>query len=420
MAAVLSPSVLAEVRAEYAERHPESKRLFDRLRRVLPGGETRSVTYYEPFPVGISGGAGCYITDVDGRRYVDLLNNYTALVHGHAFGPIVEAIERAAALGSVFPAPHERLAELAERMLERFNAIDLVRFTNSGSEAAELALRIARHVTGRRKIVAFVGGYHGSAEAFADPSPSVSRVEYNDTDGVRGALDRDTAAVFVEPFLGSGGVVVARPGFLDAVGRAAHAVGALFVLDEVQAARTAYNGMEGMLAEQPDLVLFGKIIGGGLPVGAVGGRHSIMVETAADRGSVKHSGTFNGNPVTSAAGVASLDALTEAAITDMNARAARLADKIERVGGDNGIPVVVTRAGSILHVHFAENPPDNAGDVTREDDALVSALHLLLLRFGVYAAPRGMLNLSTVLSDADLQTVEKAYTAAFAWLHGHW
>lgn len=402
-----------EIAAAYASRRPRSRALYERLRALLPGGETRSVTFYRPFPSAIQKGEGAHILDADGHRYIDVLNNYTALVHGHAFPPAVEALQRVARDGTAFPAPTEALADLAEQIVQRFAAAELVRFTNSGTEAAILALRIARRASGRRKIVMFNGGYHGTAPPFADGDLDAVLVPYNDLDAVEEAVSSEVAAVFAEPFLGSGGVIPAAPGFLEGVQRVARAAGALFVVDEVQAARNSYAGEHSHLAEMPDLILLGKLIGGGLPVGAVAGRGELLEHTAADRGSLPHSGTFNGNRATLAAGSASLQALDAEAIIQLNIRAERLAAAIEAAGTAAGIAVSVTRAGSIMHVHLLPEAPTNAAEASGADPEKTTAMHLLLLDAGVYAAPRGMLNLSTAVTGQDLDEVVRAYAGAF-------
>lgn len=370
---------------EYEARTPRSRDLFEQFRSRLPGGETRTITFYRPYPVVIARGEGPILTDVDGNRYVDVLNNYTSLVHGHAFPPIVDAIREVAAEGTAFPAPHPRQLEWAELLTERYPGVERVRFTNSGTEAAILAARIARRATGRDRILLFEGAYHGTGPEFLGERGDVVRVPYGEI-----ALDESIAAVFVEPFLGSGGVVEAGEDFLHELQAEARRTGALFVLDEVQSLRNAYRGVHGELGLEPDLVLVGKIIGGGIAVGAVGGRRDVMELTAADRhDALLHAGTFNGNPLAAAAGVACLTALDERAIADLNRRATELAARI---------PISVRRSGSIMHV----DAPDPA------------ALHLALLLEGVFAAPRGMLNLSTAMTDDDCEAVAEAYGRAIA------
>jgi glutamate-1-semialdehyde 2,1-aminomutase len=400
--------------AEFRLRTPLSGILSDRLHKVLPGGETRSVTHYSPYPVAIREGHGPRLWDLDGNEYLDVLNNYTSLVHGNAFAPVVEAIQDALAKGSAFPAPHLPLADLAECLVDRFPGVELVRFTNSGTEAAVLAARIARAVTKRERIVMFEGGYHGTASDFVDAPSSTSAVPYNDLTRLEAVLDPSVAAIFVEPFLGSGGVIPAAPGFLEGVQELAQSVGALLVLDEVQSLRNAYDGWHGSQSLRPDLILMGKIIGGGLPVGAVGGRREPMSVTAADvSGSILHSGTFNGNPVTAAAGSATLQALTRERVEALNQASAQLADGIQLEGRKAGLPVTVTRSGSIMHVHLRGDIPRNAVEARRDPPTAQAALHLALLLEGVYAAPRGMLNLSTVTDAHDQREVLRRYGRAF-------
>jgi glutamate-1-semialdehyde 2,1-aminomutase len=374
---------------EYESRTPRSRDLFERFRQHLPGGETRTLTYYRPYPVVIARGQGPILVDVDGNEYADVLNNYTALVHGHAFPPIVETIADAAGDGVAYPAPHPRQLSWAELLTERYPAVELVRFTNSGTEAAILAGRVARRLTGRPRLLLFEGAYHGTGPEFAGEGGDVVRVPY----GQVPEIDDSVAAVFVEPFLGSGGVIEGSAEFLRSLREAARRAGAVFVLDEVQALRNAFHGVHAELGLEPDLVLMGKIIGGGIPVGAVGGSRDVLGVTAADGPDpLPHSGTFNGNPLAAAAGLACLEALDADAIEALNARAAALAQRLASDGA------VVRRSGSIMQVDV----PDPA------------ALHLALLLEGVFAAPRGMLNLSTVMTDQHLETIAGAYSKALS------
>jgi glutamate-1-semialdehyde 2,1-aminomutase len=400
---------------EYKARTPASRTYFDQFCRHLPGGETRSVTHYDPYPVVLVEGHGALVRDVDGNEYIDVLNNYTSLVHGHGFGPITEAVQAVLPKGTVFPAPTDALLELASMLTGRYPAAGRVRFTNSGTEASLLATRIVRAATGRRRIVIFGGGYHGSIPEFLDGGGQAATVPYNDFNQAEAAIDSSVAAVFAEPFLGSGGVIPAAPGFLRAIEDRAHAVGSLFVLDEVQSLRNALQGTHTELGLEPDLLVMGKVIGGGLPVGAVGGEASLMDLTSARAGGrLSHSGTFNGNIVTMRAGAASLRALDELAISQLNRRAAWLSEEIGAAARRVGIPASVTRAGSIMQVHLVEQPPGTHEAARAVPAAWVSQLHLALLLEGVYAAPRGMLNLSTALDDNQLAEVVAAYGKAFA------
>jgi len=389
----------------YCERTPGSAASFEAARRVLPGGETRAVTSYPPYPVIIAAGHGARLTDVDGHVYLDLVNNYTAMVHGSAFAPVTEAVAELLPQGFAFASPHPYQVALAELLAARVASVQRVRFTNSGTEAALLAARIAVRATGRRRLLMFDGAYHGSATLFLPGSPDAARVAWNDLDAVTrllGRPDHDIAAVFAEPFLGAGGVRPAEPGFLAAVADVARDHDVLFVLDEVQGLRNWSGGEQGRLGLTPDLTLLGKIIGGGFPIGAVGGRADLLELTVAAMtpAYVTHAGTFNGHLAAAVAGTMTLRHLDEAAIARLNDSAVVLADQILAGAAAAGVPAEVTRAGSIMNVHLAR--PEQLAD-----------LHLALLLNGVYTTPRGMINLSTALSPGDLDDIATAYSTAF-------
>lgn len=412
---------MASVEQTFVRRTRQSKASRDRLAASLPGGETRSVAGYAPYPVALIAGTGNTVRDLDDNEYLDLLNNYTSLVHGHSHPRITAAVHQALPRGTVFPAPHPVQGQLARLLVTRFPAVQLARFTNSGSEASVLAARLARHVTGRERIVMFSGGYHGTGERFADPSDTVTRLPYNDPAALRARVDKTVGAVFVEPFLGSGGVVPAREEFLHAVQESARIAGALFILDEIQALRNHYHGTHAALGLSPDLILMGKIIGGGLPIGAVGGRADLLAQLASlSPRQLAHSGTFNGNVLSMVAGAVSVELLTAAEITRLDRMAARLQEDITRAGKQAGLEVTVTRAGSIMHVHFLAAPPADHESAERADQRPAALLHLALLNNGVYTAPRGMLNLSTAVTSADLDVAAAAYERAFAAVAREW
>jgi glutamate-1-semialdehyde 2,1-aminomutase len=294
--------------------------------------------------------------------------------------------------GFAFASPHPYQVALAELLAARVASVQRVRFTNSGTEAALLAARIAVRATGRQRLLMFDGAYHGSAT-------------WNDLDAVTtllGRPDHDIAAVFAEPFLGAGGVRPAAPGFLAAVAGLARDHDVLFVLDEVQGLRNWSGGEQGRLGLTPDLTLLGKIIGGGFPIGAVGGRADLLELTVAAMtpAYVTHAGTFNGHLAAAVAGTMTLRHLDEVAIARLNDSAAMLADQILAGAAAAGVPAEVTRAGSIMNVHLAG--PEQLAD-----------LHLALLLNGVYTTPRGMINLSTALSPGDLDDIAAAYATAF-------
>jgi glutamate-1-semialdehyde 2,1-aminomutase len=402
-----------ELEAEYRDRTRRSAEVFARAGAVLPGGETRSVTYYPPYPTVIAAGKGARLADVDGNEYVDLVNNYTSLVHGNAYPPAIEAIAACLDDGIAFASPHEKQVELAEQLVDRVPSVERVRFTNSGTEAGILAVRLARHVTGRRKVLLFDGGYHGSAPSLLPDHPDAVTVPYNDLDAARDAITDAFAAIVAEPFLGAGGVIPCAPGFLAGLQELAREHGALFVLDEVQSLRNGLGGMQATLGLRPDLTMLGKIIGGGMPIGAVGGRADVLSRTASSiPGHLSHSGTFNGHLTAAVAGAATLRDLDDRTIAHLDRSALRLADEITASGRAAGLPVTVTRAGSILNVHLMDTAPTNRSEV-RTEDPRITALHLALMNAGIYTTPRGMINLSTALSPSDLASAADAYAEAF-------
>lgn len=411
---MVSSRCLAGLVQEFEARTPRSREVADRARRVLPGGETRSITFYPPYPASITKASGSVITDVDGNIYLDVLNNYTSLVHGHAFPPVVEVAKAAACEGVVYPAPHEAQLDLAEHLVARHPVAEQIRFTNSGTEATLLAMRTAQAVTGRDRFVLFEGGYHGSAPLISGPHPQVTRVPFNDAAAVKEALDDTVAAVFIELCLGVGGVIPAEREFVKQLRTMTQSVGALLVVDEVQTFRASYGGATEVYGLEADLVIMAKLIGGGYPTGALGGPARLLrVLDQGTPGAIKHSGTFNGHLVSARAGLVALEHLTQSAIDQMNASASKLADGIEAAGRANRFPTIVTRFGSMLHVHLQERQPNNAGQVL-PDRTDVAALHLALLLEGVFAAPRGLIALSSVLTADQADSVAAAYGRAFA------
>ena len=394
---------------EYRAKTPKSQEFHDRISRSLACGETRAVTYYRPYPIAIASAAGPAIVDYDGNSYIDLANNMSSLVHGHKFPPVVQAIEEALeVLGSVQAGSHRYLLAFVELLVERYPAFEQVRLTNSGSEAAILALRIARRVTGRRRMLMFEGGYHGMGSEFTDPQPDVVRVPYNDLTAVSEVLDQTMAAVFAESFLGNGGVVPAEPGFLETLHQMSQEVGALFVLDETQSLKSHYAAHHGALGLRPELVIMGKCVGGGLPIGVLGGRSELIeIASASREDGLRHSGTFNGNVLTTAAGYQAMVALSADAIATLNSRAVWLANELEAEGRRLQLPLVVTRSGSTMCVHFMDRAPRNASEAAPQTE-LAEWFQLAALLEGVCVIHNGRLNMSTVLTDTDLMSAKES------------
>ncbi|HEX9992426.1 MAG TPA: aminotransferase class III-fold pyridoxal phosphate-dependent enzyme [Acidimicrobiales bacterium] len=405
---------------EYLRRTPASAAAAARAERVMPGGDTRAAGWHPPYPLMVVRGAGPILTDADGNDHWDLSGNFTSLAHGHAYPPIVEAAGRAMADGTAWPARNAHQVALAERLVERVASVERVRFCNSGSEAAMLALNVARLATGRPGVLMARFGYHGSHEAFeAGTFPERPHVPGADhtllaDHGDAGSFERaladhgdEVAAVFLETVMGVAGIVAPPPGFLDRVAAAARRAGALLVLDEVIAFRLATGGAQSIFGASPDLTLFGKVVGGGFPVGAVGGRADVMALLDPSTGRLFHSGTFNGNPVTCAAGLVSVDHLTPDRIDAMAALAERLERGLAAGAAAAGLPFSDRRCGSLLNVWFLPEPPPPSA--RRDDDAAMTAFHLAGMNHGLYFASRGMLALSTVMDEAAVdEIVERA------------
>jgi glutamate-1-semialdehyde 2,1-aminomutase len=403
-------ALVDEERRAFAERNPESRRLHEEARRFLPGGQTRTILAHQPFPLTFVRGRGAVLTDADGHEYVDLLGDYTAGLFGHGERRVLDAVHAAmgelASVGGV----HRHEAELARLMCERFG-LDRVRFTNSGTEATLFAVTAARAFTGREKVLVFRGAYHGGVFFFANgdaawnaPYP-FSVGSYNDLDATLALVDDELAAVLVEPMLGSGGCIPARPEFLAGLFDAAREAGAVCIADEVMTSRHGRSGLAALLGVEPDLRTFGKYIGGGFSFGAFGGRAEVLDQFDPARpDAIPHAGTFNNNVATMAAGCVVLGELYTADVAEAHtARGERFRAQVEEVLARHSAPVSVTGYGSMLALHAP-------------DAALQELLFLGLYRRGVYTAPRGMINLSLPLTDDQLAAALAALNETLASL----
>src|ERR671916_1569178 len=416
--------------AECAIRTERSREILERLERSIPGGNTRSLAFFPPYPLVISSGSGCRIRDADGNEFIDLLNNYTASVHGHALPAINEAMSKQAALGTVFPAPSELQAELAERIVGRVASVEKVRFANSGTEAVMMAVRGARAFTGREKIVKAEGGYSGMWEQVPISWPQdpyravmpegvrelVSMVDYNDVGQLEAVMEEqgeEVAAMILEPVTGTG-VFAGTPEYFAAARRLADEHGALLICDEVITLRLAVGGYQEVLGVRPDLTTMGKVIGGGLPVGAFGGREDVMSlfdPRLPDH--LHHSGTFNGNLMTMAAGRVALDLLTRDEIHRINTLGERLAGGLRRLPAQSEeLGGVVTNCGSLVHVNFETEGEVRKYSDLNLDSLVMAAFHLAALDEGVYFAPRCFMNTSTAMDEQVVDGVLEACSRA--------
>ena len=411
--------------------------LFDRARRVIPGGVNSPVRSFRSVggtPYFVVTADGPYVWDADGRRYIDYVQSYGPSILGHAHPGVVDAVNRAAADGTSYGAPTEAEIRLAETVVERVEGLEALRFVNSGTEATMTALRLARGATGRDRVVTFAGCYHGHADALlAAGGSGMADQGISGCDGVTdGAvadtvvapynvvpeLDDTVAAVVVEPVAANMGLVAPADGFLDGLRRACDTAGALLVFDEVISGfRLAKGGASEWFKVQPDLWCFGKVIGGGLPVGAFGGRWEIM-EHLAPLGGVYQAGTLSGNPLAMAAGQATLDLLDGQAYQRLEATAARLAKGLTDALTGAGLDAVLPRVGSLLGLFLGDREPTCFDEVKviAENGLYPKVFHALLER-GVALAPGPYEVLFPSLAHTDEvvdSTVEAAVQAAAA------
>ena len=381
--------------------------LFDRSSAAIPGGVNSSIRAFKAVggkPYVVARGDGAHVIDVEGRRYIDLVQSYGAVILGHAHPTITRALREAAADGTSFGAPTPREMKLAEAISERVPSCERVRLMNSGTEATSTVVRLARGLTGRKKIVIFDGNFHGATDALlAAGGSGVATLGLPGTAGVPEeavantivapynvvpAIDESVAAVIVEPVAANMGVVAPSPGFLEGLRAACDRVGALLVFDEVITGfRLGAGGAQGRFSVSPDLTCFGKVIGGGLPIGAVGGRREIM-ETLSPLGKVFHAGTLAGNPMATAAGLAALSELTPDAYAEIERRATRLETILHECLGS---AVTVTRVGTLVGVHLGSaldgRRPTNFPEAKTTDESGYARLFHAALANGVAMAP---------------------------------
>ena len=386
----------------------------------MPGGNTRSVLAFDPFPFRVAHAAGGELTDVDGHTYLDLLGNYTAGLLGHSPEPVLSAARAALDGGWALGAVHENEVRLAELLVERFESIEQIRFTNSGTEANLMALAVATHHTRRRKIVVFENGYHGGVLTFgsgcnpANVPHDFVVLPYNDIEAFDATVSEhgsSIAAVLVEPMQGSGGCIPGDPAFFASLRAGCDRIGALLIFDEVMTSRFSTGGAQQLLDIQPDLTTLGKYLAGGLTFGAFGGRGAVMAHfdpAAAGAGDVVlgHAGTFNNNVASMAAGVAALtEVLTPEVLAVTHGRGERLRTGLDDVFAASGLPMCVSGVGSLMNVHGTRGPVRSADDLTDADDRLKEAFFFAMLDGGIYIARRGFIALSIEITDADIDRV---------------
>ena len=428
----------------------QSSQLYQQAMKYLPGGNSRLTVFFSPHPFYALRGKGCIITDVDGIDRIDFHNNYTSLIHGHSDPDVIKAVSKQLQLGTAFGAPTESEIELAKLLTERVASIEKIRFTNSGSEAVLMAIRAARAFTGRNKIAKFEGAYHGCydyMEISVGTSPEkmgtlTQPIGVPDSDGITPGIlqdvvllpfntqeavasiiesNRDTlAAVIADPLPSRAGLVPTQEGFFQFLREITKKYGILLIDDEVKSFRLAYGGGQEMYGMEPDLTTLGKFIGGGFPVGAVGGRSEIMQVFDPSQGHprVPHAGTFNANPITMIAGKVTLEKFTRPAIERLNTMGESLIQKLNQLFAEAKVKAQVTGTGSLFRIHLTSRPLSDYrscfGDpLTKE---MTSRLFFKLLESGIFIAPEGLGSLSTPMTTKEVDRFLAAMKTSIAAL----
>ncbi len=424
--------IKSDILKRYEERTTKSKTHNETARRFLPGGDTRSIGFYQPYPVFAIEGKGAYLYDCDGNEYLDFVNNMTSLVNGHAHPHVTEALRKQLEKGTVHGIPVEPKYRLAEHLCNRTPSMDSLRFTNTGSEATLFAMRAARGFTGKDKFIKIDGGYHGNHDfvqvnLFPDmttqdlPRPYVAKgipssvlkdmlvTPFDDLDTTENLLKEnrgEVAAIILEPVLGTGGGVPGSSEYLQGLRQLADKHDALLIFDEIITFRLHEGGYQSMVDVEPDLTTLGKVIGGGFPIGAFGGRRDIMEifnPTLPD--SITHSGTFTGNAMTMTAGLANMEIFGKEEIVKLNKQGKVFADGLRQALADTGTVGQIRELGSLIMVHFSSREMKTARDVVlgfMEYGELMKFFHLEMMNRGVYFLHRGMFSLCTPMTEAEI------------------
>jgi glutamate-1-semialdehyde 2,1-aminomutase len=411
-------AALTDAKEAYIARNPKSLARFVEATAVMPGGNTRTVLHYAPFPLGIGRGEGCRLWDLDGAEYIDFLGEYTAGIYGHSHPAIRAAVDLALDAGINFGGTNLTEARFARAVCDRFG-LERVRFTNSGTEANLLAISVGRIFTKRPKVMVFDGGYHGAVFGFAGGGSPINApfdyvmAPYNDIAATQALIERhasDLALVILEPMMGGGGCIAAEPAFLAMLRAATTRVGALLILDEVMTSRLAQGGLQQVRGIRPDLTTLGKYIGGGMSFGAFGGRADIMDLFDPRRpDALPHAGTFNNNVLTMSAGLVGLtEVYTPDAASALNARGDALRVRLNGLCRAHDAPMQFTGIGSMFAVHVTRGPVRSPADAAKGDAKLKELFFFDMLAQGIWLARRGMFTLCLPIGDAECDRLAAA------------
>jgi glutamate-1-semialdehyde 2,1-aminomutase len=406
-------AALAAAEARFVAANPLSRSRHERACEVLPAGHSRQTLFFSPFPLTMQGGRGARVTDLDQHEYLNLVGDFAAGVFGSTCEPIQKAVNDTLRSGISLSGLNARELELAQLISRRIPSIQQVRFCNSGSEACLYAAQIARHATGRPKLLVFNGCYHGGFMIYGETDPPLSvpfpliKATYNDSVETRELLRSngpDLAAVFVEPVMGSGGVIPGAAEFLRMLREETQRMGIVLVFDEVMTSRLAPGGIQGLLGIQPDLTTLGKFWGGGFAFGAFGGSRELMRHMdTRNGGSLSQGGTFNNNIVTMSAGlVGARDVYTPEACQSLNARGDWLREQLNSLGAAAGVAFQATGVGGVLNTHWTSGPITHPGQVVPMSAPVRRLFQLEMIECGFFVAQRGMINLSLPTEEGDL------------------
>ncbi|RIK46185.1 MAG: aspartate aminotransferase family protein [Chloroflexi bacterium] len=427
----------------FLEPGSDAKRLYERARKVMPGGNSRTTVYQAPHPPYAARGSGAVIVDTDGQERFDFVNNYTSLIHGHADADINAAVIEQLQWGTAFGMPTESEIKLAELISARVPSVEHVRFTNSGSEAVMMGIKAARAFTGRPKIAKFEGCYHGSydfvevslastpenwgaddptstAYSWGTPQSVLDDVvvlKFNDIESTERLIEQhkhELAAVLMDPMPMRAGLIPAEAAFVQRVRELTKQYGIVLMFDEVVSLRVAYGGAQSLLGVTPDLTSMAKIIGGGFPVGAIGGSAEVMSVFDPSQGYPRapHGGTFNANPVTMAAGLVAMEKLTPQEFERLDRLGDMVREGIAEAMDGARIPGQVTGRGSLFHIHFHDRPLSDyrSSHLTPEEALKVKRVHRELVGRGVFIPGFLVGNLSTPMDEGEVS----AFVSAFA------
>ncbi|MBS3651576.1 aminotransferase class III-fold pyridoxal phosphate-dependent enzyme [Pseudaminobacter sp. 19-2017] len=403
-------SALEEARSRFLKRNPKSADAHEKATRSMPGGNTRTSLFYAPFPLAIARGDGPYVWDADGHKYLDLLGEFTAGLYGHSHPVIREALNRALDNGLNFGGHGLIEAEFAEVLCRRFKSIDLIRFTNSGTEANLMAISTALAINKRRKVLVFNGGYHGGVFTFHSGHNRINAPfdfilgRYNDVAGTRQLIEDNALAlgvVILEPMQGGAGCIPASADFLSMLREVTAQHGITMIFDEVMTSRLGVGGLQGEVGITPDMTTLGKYVGGGMSFGAFGGTEKIMRHLDPRQpDALPHAGTFNNNVLTMSAGLAAMTQIyTPAAVAELNLRGERLRGRLNALFAERNLAISFTGRGSMMNIHPTTASVENVEDTKRGRPEIRDLFFFEMLEKGFYCARRGMINLSLVITD---------------------